>query len=402
MIRYLMYQPQNDYDLTASTVQSVNTKMNTIRELSSKKSFFLGFDGYIDSLYSVVNTRENVDKWERMNLMSDFGRRMLDVAGSSANIERVLKKKTSGGFAPNTCKAISSLKFNISIMAALGLPKINSQFATLSEQGNVTSISISDPGETLGLEFDDGKVMITDFSNIYDITWNSILSKVKQEKFCELLQSVDCMGFGHWALLLSLDDIWLHLINEIFPSINNLDQKLFFVDLADIKKRTASDVNKMLSNLKKVNDHVPVLLSLNDQESIDIEHIVAKKKVKSSHNLQYFSDLGVKLNDVIKISYLVIHSSHFATITTPDDHSWITEGYTSQPRFTTGAGDHFNAGTVIGLTSSFKPSEAIAIGNALTAVFVRTGESPTLNALSNFIANYLNYIENDIPDFSIN
>ncbi|MHA1456972.1 MAG: hypothetical protein ACTSR5_13490 [Promethearchaeota archaeon] len=53
----------------------------------------------------------------------------------------------------------------------------------------------------------------------------------------------------------------------------------------------------------------------------------------------------------MNLSYLVIHSPHFATISTVEDHYWITEGFTSKPKFTVGAGDYFHSGTVLGSNS---------------------------------------------------
>ena len=42
------------------------------------------------------------------------------------------------------------------------------------------------------------------------------------------------------------------------------------MDLADIKKRSKSDIQKMLKILQMIDNEVPVMLSLNDQEAIDI------------------------------------------------------------------------------------------------------------------------------------
>ena len=44
-------------------------------------------------------------------------------------------------------------------------------------------------------------------------------------------------------------------------------------------------------------------------------------------------------------------------------------------------------------------NEAILMGNALTAIFVRTGNSPNFNQLSQFISRYMEFIDNDNPNF---
>lgn len=396
-----MYEEQNDYDCTLQSLDSVKQNIDKLKNAIPNKCIFLGFDGYIDSLYTLARKRESLSKWERMETMGIFGQRILDVAGSSANVERVLKRKISGGFAPNTCKAVNGLGVKTCLMAAIGYPNINEMFLPIAERESVEAIPIGNPGETLGLEFDDGKIMLTDFENIFNITWESIIDRVGIDKLISKLQTSDTWGFGHWSLLLDFDNIWKHLLNEVFPNINNLKKKLFFVDLADIKKRNKSDIQEMLKLLRNIDEKVPVMLSLNDQEAIDISKAIDQIKTidpKKKPHTDYIEG-GKIMNGVLNLSYLVIHSPYFATISTRDSHYWVTEGFTSKPRFTTGAGDHFHSGTAIGLTCNFSAPESLILGNALTAIFVRTGNSPNLQDLSQFIDHYMEYIEKDNPHF---
>ena len=100
------------------------------------------------------------------------------------------------------------------------------------------------------------------------------------------------------------------------------------------------------------------------------------------------------------MSYVVIHSPHFATISTKDNHYWITQAYTSKAKFTTGAGDHFHSAVAAGLACDLTPPEAILMANALTGIFIRTGNSPNFTELSQFIESYIEYVEKDNPEFS--
>ena len=119
-----MYKKLNDYDVTLETLDSLTKKLETVQTAVIKKSCFLGFDGYVDSLYSLVQSRMSAKKWTRMESMKSFGELLIDVAGSSANIERVLKKRIFGGFAPNTCRALNAFGVKIYLIAALGHPKL--------------------------------------------------------------------------------------------------------------------------------------------------------------------------------------------------------------------------------------------------------------------------------------
>lgn len=396
-----MYEKRNQYDVTLESHESIIGKLESLKEVLLNINCFLGFDGYIDSLYSLVLTRESADKWVRMESMKTFGELLVRVAGSSANVERILKRKIAGGFAPNSCRAITNLGIKACLIAALGYPNIDENFIPLTSKPEVEAISFSNPGETAGLEFDNGKVMLTDFENINKITWEMIYERVGLDVLIEKLQECDIMGFGHWSLVPNLGIIWSHFLYDVFPNISELEKKLFFVDLADIKKRTDDDIREMLTILQKIDSKVPVMLSLNDQEAIDISRVLEEID-EIDPNKEDFRDYiegGKKINDVLRLSYLVIHSPHFATITTKDEHFWMTEGYTSKPRFTTGAGDHFHSGVAAGLACGLTAPEAILFGNSLTAVFVRTGDSPTIVILSQFIKRYLDYIEKENPEF---
>lgn len=231
-----MYKAHNTYDLTIETCQSILKKLTRFRDEVAKKKCFLGFDGYVDSLYSLVQSRKNSSEWTKMGSMKTFGELLINIAGSSGNVERVLKRKISGGFAPNTCKAMNGLGVKVCLIAALGYPNIVDTFKPLASKESIEAISFNNPGETAGLEFDDGKVMLTDFENINGINWELIISRIGRDTFISKLDSSDIIGLGHWSLVPQMNNIWLQMIKEIFPSIKNLKKKLFFFDLADVKK----------------------------------------------------------------------------------------------------------------------------------------------------------------------
>jgi sugar/nucleoside kinase (ribokinase family) len=393
-----MYEKLNEYDVTLETLDRVGPKLEAFKQKASKITCFLGFDGYLDSLYSIVKSRSDAITWERMESMKEFGNLVVDTAGSSANIERVLKKRIFGGFAPNTSRALNALGVETILVAALGLPDFSQYYKQTSL---VKPISIANPGETLGLEFDDGKIMITDFEPILNINQETLMKSVSKSKLIEYINNSNILGFGHWALVPHLNDIWDYFLNNLFPSATELKNKLFFVDIADITKRSKEDIIEMIAILQKIDQEIPVMLTVNDREAIRLSHILSNVKpiIPIKENHKDFIKGGRLINDEINLSYFVIHSPHFATISTYSDHYWITEGYTSTPNFTVAAGDHFNSGVVLSLATSMTPPESILIGNALTAIFVRTGISPSFNQLIQYIERYIEFVVEDKPYF---
>jgi hypothetical protein len=399
------YKKRNTYDITSDAYSSIKSKLKTFRIQLKSKICFLGFDGYIDSLYTLVKSRKDSKEYIKMDKMSTFGNIVKQAAGSATNIERILKKRTSGGFAPNTAKAMQSLGIKINLVAAVGYPEVKKQFLPFKELGGVDLVNFSNPGETLGLEFDDGKVLLPDFANIMNIDWDLLMDRVGLDNIISMITNSDLMGFGHWASLPYFNNIWTKMIDWILPSIDNLENKLFFVDLADLKKRKSNDIEKMLEILRQINDLVPVVLSLNDQEAMDICKLLDKVDIFKNDipNHLDLSEGGRAINSELNLSYLVIHTPHFATISLRSgDHCYIRQGFTSKPKYTIGAGEYFNAGISSALCCGLDPAEALLIGNGITGIFIRTGQAPTFDQLIQFLKYYMEYIDHDISEFPHN
>jgi hypothetical protein len=400
------YTPIHRYDVTLDAVSSYRKKQNFLFDVARKKSIFLGFDGYVDLICDMVVSRDNPETWIRMKTMREFGDRVIKAAGSSCNIERVLKKEIAGGFAPNMARALESLDMNVILAASMGLP-IRPLFTKFTKK--IKLISVQNHGLTICLEFDDGKVMTTDFGSINSLTWEKILETIPRDLFIELIEQVDAIGQGHWALVPNMNVFWERMIQEIFPNLSDSHSKLFMVDIADVTKRSDRDILKMINLLHGIENFMPTVLSMNDRETISVSEVLSRnsdeyggKTLQPIENKKDFHDIGLRMNELLDLSYITSHDPHFTTITTRNNHFWVTEGFTAHPNFTTAAGDHYNAGVLFGLLCDLEPFESLVLGNAVTAVFVRTGVSPTLHQANQFISNYFHYIDIDDNTFNSN
>ena len=402
------YKKHNEFDFTLEAVSSTLKNFEKIENPSRSLNFFMGFDGYIDSLYNMVKNRKSVKEFKIYESMKNFGQKIVDTAGSSISIERNFKKEIGGGFAPNMARAISNMApmAQVDLFGALGYPNINPIFKNLPS--NVELHSIGTPGATLALEFSDGKVMSQDFGGIFELDWDTVISRIGgRDNLVSAFEKADAIGNGHWSLMPFMSSYFKHFLSDIFPNVSNLKNKLFFLDPADLTKRSEEDIKGMLELLKKINELIPVVLSVNDREVMDIArtmNLEEQLKLEKNNPSSYLS-AGKKLNSILDFNYFVIHDPHFATISgvelSKKFHYWITEGFTSRPKYTVAAGDHFNAGLLNALLLKMSPSESCVIANAATAIFVRTGKSPSPNELRMFISNYFDYIKQDIDNFKI-
>jgi len=393
---------ENEWDATRETLQAVQKKFHKDEKSFSKKVVLLGFDGYVDSLYSLVETRASPDVFKMMDSMTQFSARVVNAAGSSCNVERVLKKKIGGGFAPNMGRVLLNLGLTVTLAGSIGFPDVLPLFQEYPPvlKQRVEFLPVGNPGETAGLEFSDGKVMLTDFGNINGLTWDLILERVGgRDQFIEICDKVNAIGQGHWSLVPRMNDMWERMVTDIFPNLKDSKHKRFFVDPADMTKRTQPDVQRMAKLLGNVNNYLKATISLNDKEAEQIScHLPGVTPVRSEKDLWI---VGKNLQTTMNIDSVVIHSPHFATISVSDGHSFMKAGFTSGPKFTTAAGDHFNGGVLCGQLQGYTPTESILLGNAVVAFFVRTGNSPSLRDTQKLIANYIKYVEADVDTILI-
>jgi ketohexokinase len=400
------YEACYECDETITAVDSALNNLDKLADSLKSKNFLLGFDGYIDTIYRMVRNRISPTKVEYYDSMVDFGQRIVETAGSSGSIERILKKKLGGGFAPNMARAIANMApdSKVELFAAMGVPEINPIFRELPS--NVSLTSVGNMGLTLAMEFHDGKIMSQDMEGIITLDWEKLVANAGgRDAIITAFENADAIGNGHWSLMPHMTNYWENLITDILPNVSNPSKKLFMVDPADLQKRSTKEIREMLFTLKKMNETIPTCLSLNDREAIDVARVLSQEGVPmiEKNMADSYEKAGKNINEIINLDYFVIHDPHFATITGKNDqgkfHYWIAEGYTSKPKFTTAAGDHFNAAVMMCTISDFTPVESLVIANAATAIFVRTGQSPSLNALKDFVKNYFDYINDDIDFF---
>ena len=99
---------------------------------------------------------------------------------------------------------------------------------------------------------------------------------------------------------------------------------------------------------------------------------------------QLAADIRAKLN----YATVVVHPKESAACATAETTAWIPGPYTSKPKITTGAGDHFNAGFTLGQVLGLSPEACLTTGVCTSGHYVRTAQSPSIEELQTFLANW--------------
>lgn len=342
----------------------------------------IGLDGFVDEIIAVVDKRQDKDRFDTVRTIDALSQKIARASGQSSNYELIVKQTKLGGNGPIMANALASAGMDITYIGNLGFPDIHPVFHDFSKRAKV--VSIGNPGHTDALEFEDGKLMLGKHQTLGDVNWDNLLSRVGEDKLKRLISDAKLIGMVNWTMLPHMSRIWGHLLHDIIPKIERHNRKLF-VDLADPEKRTHEDILEALQLLTRFQDQVDVILGLNLKESTEIADVLGLPG--RSDPEAAIEDNAVAIREKLRLSCVVVHPRRGAAAATEDSRATFKGPFVQQPKISTGAGDHFNAGFCLGRILGFNLEESLCTGVATSGYYVRTAQSPTGAELADFIAD---------------
>ena len=346
---------------------------------------FVGLDGFVDEILHVVDKRHNADSYDRMPTIGKLAERLAGAAGKSTNIELVNQLTKLGGNGPIMANALASIGLRVTYLGNLGYPNLHPVFAEFAQRAEVHSIA--QPGLTDAVEFEDGKIMLGKHTYLKDVNWTNITARFGKEKFAAKFASADLVGFVNWTMLTNMSDIWAAVLQEICPALPLEGKKrTLFFDLADPEKRTAEDVQRALDLILEFRRYFNVILGLNEKEAHEIARVFGFNKGDGSK--EALVKLALQIHERVPVSTLVVHPVQYALSITQGQVSLLDGLYTSKPRITTGAGDHFNSGFCLGKLLGLPDDLALLIGVTTSGYYVIKAQSPALPDLARAMKNW--------------
>ncbi len=349
-------------------------------ELNSKsfnptgKNSVVGLDGFVDKIVTPVDKRNGLNQnFDPIDTIDSLGARISAAAGKSANIELFPRFDKLGGNGPIMANAHVSLGLNVRYVGALGLPSVDPVFKDFADKTN--AISIANPGITTALEFKDGKLMFGNTSSLEEIDYPRIIQVAGEGAFIDMLAKAELVSIVNWTMIPKMTSILLEVVEKIMPNLPPIDTRNFFFDLTDPAKRSSQDLLEVLKVISRYQAHAEVTLGLNYNEALQVcETLGIKGGGKDQENL---CNISTEIRRNLEISCVVVHPTESAACSTKDG-SWWTEGpYTENPKITTGAGDHFNAGFTSARLCGFSPLTSLALATCTSGHYVRTAQSPS-------------------------
>jgi sugar/nucleoside kinase (ribokinase family) len=360
--------------------QSASRKLAAAAETLSSIKATIGLDGFVDEIIAVVDKRRG-EQFDAIPTIENFGRKILAAMGQSGNFELVVKQAKLGGNGPIMANAMAAAGIGVNYIGAVGFPTLHPVFEEMARRANV--ISIAEPGHTDALEFTDGKLMLGKYSHLTDVNWNNLMLRVGKDTLAKMVADSKVFGFVNWTMLPYLSDIWRQLLASGFLKQGGV-RRIFMVDLCDPEKRPSSHIGEAMEILTDAQEQADVILGLNLKESTTIADVIGIP-VQGDPEPQ-IEQTAAKIRAKLNLSCVVVHPRKGAAAATATETASFLGPFVKEPKISTGAGDHFNAGFCLGRVLGLSLAESLCTGVGTSGYYVRTAISPAAKDLAEFIA----------------
>ena len=360
-------------------IDSSEFRLNTASQLEAVASrvpsltAFVGLDGFVDEILHVVDKRYDAHRYDRVPTIAAFAQRMAAAAGKSTNIELVNVMTKLGGNGPIMGNALCRFGLGVTYVGSLGWPTPHRVFENFAQHADVNSIS--EPGLTDALEFEDGKLMVGKHYMLKHVTWENINARYGREKFAHQFQTASLVAFVNWTMLPYMSDIWASIQKELLPSISGPRRRLF-VDLADPEKRLPADIAGALELITQFQSKFDVILGLNEKEAYEIARVLGLDP--TPRNSEGLAELSIAIQKLVPVETLVVHPTAFALAVSGGKADVVAGPICRKPKITTGAGDHFNSGFCLGKLLGLDNAASVLCGVSTSGHYVRSAESPAV------------------------
>jgi hypothetical protein len=360
----------------------IQERLQNAPAILASKKIAAGFDGFVDSIVKVVNNKTEGGETEHFQTIKQFGDYISAKSGSGFSLESEEQLLKLGGNMPIMANAMAQMGTSVDCVGAFGLPSVHATFTSMHPA--CTLHSFTNPGFTTAMEFTDGKIMLAQMTDLNHADWAVIKAAIGLEKLINIFSDADLICLVNWSELDHSNNIWQGLIDEVFTGAEANTTRQFFIDLSDCSKRSAQGIAFALDLIKQFGRHGKVTLSLNRNEAGIVYKLLTAEEIPTELQV-----IGEALFARLHVATLIIHTSKMSL-------AWDAAGFysnkpvfISNPTISTGAGDNFNAGFCIGQLLGLGTEASLILANSSSNCYIKSGESPTLKALHNYISQLI-------------
>lgn len=365
--------------IDSETRDAVEACRNTLSASPSGGKVVFGFDGYLDVVRKM--RQEASSGMEPITSLEVVGNRILEAveADSSLSFGWQTTGKRAGGHVCHLSRAYDTLGYDPTLVGTLGDP-IRPFFE--ERFGHLDHHSLGEPGTTDAIEFNDGKLLITEGGDIESIDWDLLVDRVGLDTLADVLDGAQLLGIGYWAMIVGLPGILDGVRERLWPTLADPPERVI-VDPADIRRLASDDVGTVADATDRLAAVADVTVSANRVETQALAEILCEQADKD------IVGNARRLFDTLDVDRVVSHSVDQSCCVSADGTTRVSVEPVTEPALTTSAGDHFNAGFSLGLVEGLSESAALVSGNAFARRFVETGRTPDYDELFDAVNGYL-------------
>ena len=342
-----------------------------------------GFDGFVDEMITVVDQRQTLDAFKRVEDISRFGDLVKQAAGHSSLREIVVTATDAGGCAVNMGDGLAALGVRVDTFATFGEP-IHPAFADYGEVATLHSWG-REPGRTLAFEFADGKLMFSAVRQLAEFEPGRVGEYLQDGTYLDACRKARLVALTDWSMYPHMTAVWRLLQDAVFSQLE--DRPWLFIDLVDPTSRSEEDIREMLSVMEGFSASMRPVLGLNQNEANVLSRLLGLECVREADAAATASQAGV-LRERLGLEQVVIHAHSYAA-SAARGGVFSTDGpYCRNPRKSTGAGDRFNAGYALGLMLDLTVEECLLCAVASSGFFVRRARSACSDELVTFLRDW--------------
>lgn len=374
--------------LDTNTRAHLDACRTALPETVGNEPLVFGFDGFIDHIREGVDERSGPQRYESIRELGAFGDRISAsaAAGSSCTVEWVQNGTWIGGHTSHVGRAFMRLGFDPTLFGTFGRPP-KEPFTEEFDEDSL--VSIGEPTYTDAVEFDDGKLLLTDTGTQSTLDWDLIRERAGLEQLAERIDGTRLFGVGYWAMIPSIPSIWDGLRTDLWPVLDDPPERVL-LDTADVRQLSTAQLENGIESLRRLSEAVPVLMSANRAETNRIaEHL---DETTSDRSL---ASAARSIREELGFVGFASHGATEAVLATPEKSAKARAPRCDNPTSTTGAGDHFNTGLALGWLENMDIGAMLVLAHAVAGFFVRNGQPPTYDELRSFVSTYDQYFDTE-------
>jgi hypothetical protein len=363
----------------SETRDSVADCRRALPESSPGGKVVFGFDGYLDTMREL--RQEASAGAERITSLEVVGDRILEAVEASSSLSLGWQEsgRRAGGHVCHLGRAYDTLGYDPTLVGTLGDP-VQPFFE--ERFGHLSLHSLGEPGKTQAVEFNDGKLLLTESGDIENLDWEWLLDRVGRDTLAAALDGAQVLGIGYWAMVVGLPEILDGLREQVWPTLAD-PPEWTIVDPADIRRLASEDIDAVAEATERFATVTDLTLSANGVETRALAEAVSGQAGEET------TENARRLFESLDVARVVSHGARQSCCVSADGTTTVSVEPVDEPALTTGAGDHFNAGFSLGLCVGLSESAALVTGNALARRFVATGQTPDYEELTAAVGGYL-------------